>query len=112
SCPNLRSEAYRGDRLDEQLEDQVRRFLADPTKGLRLDREHGRVFVSRIFDWYGVDFAPRPDSTAAGDRVVQGVLWFVSAHTADPRVGGFLRDRHIRVGYLPYDWTLNDQSQR
>ncbi len=37
SCPFLRSEAYVADRLDDQLADQVRHFLADPSRGLRLD---------------------------------------------------------------------------
>lgn len=53
SCPDLRHEAYRADRLDEQLDDQTRLFLNNE-KGLLL--EGNRVRLSKIFDWYGEDF--------------------------------------------------------
>ena len=49
SCPPLREEAYRGDILDEQLDDQGRAFLNDPREN-RLERERGRVHLSKIFD--------------------------------------------------------------
>ncbi|OGB92718.1 MAG: hypothetical protein A2Z31_01085, partial [candidate division NC10 bacterium RBG_16_65_8] len=34
SCPDLRAEPYTADRLDPQLDDAARIFLANPTKGL------------------------------------------------------------------------------
>ncbi len=115
SCPNLRSEAYRGDRLNEQLEDQARRFLAAAGKGIQLDARSDRVLLSKIFDWYGADFVAAPDSSAppAGrSRTERGIIEFVSNHTADPAVRDFLHKPGIRLGYLPYDWALNDQPQR
>lgn len=114
SCPNLRSEAYRGDRLNEQLEDQARRFLAQANKGLRLDGSD-TVLVSKIFDWYGADFATAldsPASPAGRSRAEQGIIEFVSRHSADPAVREFLRKPGLSVGYLPYDWRLNDQARR
>lgn len=111
SCPNLRSEVYRGDRLDQQLEDQTRRFLADPNKGLRLDRGNGKVLLSKIFDWYAADFMPA-QASSGGRRVVErGVIEFVSTHSVDPGVREFLLNPRVRLGYLPYDWTLNDQAR-
>jgi len=53
SCPDLRHEAYRADRLDEQLEDQTELFLTHE-KGLLL--ESSRLRLSKIFDWYAEDF--------------------------------------------------------
>jgi len=113
SCPNLRSEAYRGDRLDAQLEDQTRRFLADGNKGVRLDGSNTTVLVSKIFAWYGADFAQALDPSATSarrGRAEQGVIIFVLRHTADPVVRETLRNPGTRLGYLPYDWTLNDQG--
>jgi hypothetical protein len=51
SCPPLRQEAYVGGRLDEQLDDNVRQWLADRSLNT-FDPEHGRAEVSLIFKWY------------------------------------------------------------
>jgi hypothetical protein len=54
-CPMLREEAYVGERLDAQLDQQAQRFMADRTRN-RWSARRGRLELSRIFDWYGVDF--------------------------------------------------------
>ncbi|MEX2489013.1 MAG: DUF547 domain-containing protein [Pseudomonadales bacterium] len=89
SCPDLRREAYRADRLHEQLEDQTRRFLRQDGKGLSVDGD--RVKVSRIFDWYEEDF----------DRV-GGVTKFVQRIRPDLEIEG------VRAK-LTYNWALNGQ---
>lgn len=88
SCPDLRPEAYDPARLDAQLDDQARRFLANPAKGMR---GAGAVTVSRIFDWFEADFG--------GEA---GVVRFLKHHApqADPPPARI-------AGYLPYDWSLN-----
>jgi hypothetical protein len=108
SCPNLRSEAYRGDRLDSQLEDQARHFLANPHKGLLLDRERGKALVSKIFDWYGVDFAPGP-RPASREDIEHSILQFIANRSPDAATGAFLLSGTTHLGYLTYDWTLNDR---
>ena len=110
SCPELRPEAYRADRLDEQLDDQVRRFVRDPSK-LRIDREAERVHLSKILDWYGEDFrrfAPE-SSFVDGDPNVRGVLAFIRGYlpeeeARDLEAGGY------RVRFFGYDWSLNDTT--
>jgi len=54
SCPTLRYEPYRGDQLETQLDDQLRRFLTGG--GARFDSESRTVYLSRVFLWYGGDF--------------------------------------------------------
>lgn len=89
SCPDLRLEAYRAQALDQQLDDQVRRFLANPTKGLRID---GNVaHTSKIFEWYAADFVP-----------VGGVAAFIARYQALPAATTLVPD-------LVYDWRLNGQ---
>lgn len=56
SCPPLRREPYRAATLDTQLDDNVRRWLADPRKGARIDRPARTLYLSPIFDWFGEDF--------------------------------------------------------
>lgn len=55
SCPDLRREAYRAERLEDQLQDQTLHFLKNKAKGLRI--ENHQVYVSKIFEWFEDDFA-------------------------------------------------------
>ncbi len=94
SCPSLRREPWDAARLDAQLDDAVRRWLASPAKGLRLDPAGGVLWLSRIFSWFEEDFEP------------EGVLAFVSGYLSDPdRV--FIQTRRPRIQYLEYDWRVN-----
>lgn len=53
SSPTLLPEAYDGQRLNEQLDAQARRFINDPTRNqLRSDA----VQVSSVFDWHAAEF--------------------------------------------------------
>ncbi len=98
SCPPLRDEAYAGDRLDVQLDDQARRFLHDPDKN-RVPAEEGTARLSKIFDWFGGDFG---GSAAAVQAFV--APYFDGAVRETLEAGGY------EVAYLPYDWSLNDAS--
>ncbi len=101
SCPALRREPFAAPRLDAQLDDAVRSWLANPEKGLRIDRAKGVLWLSRIFKWFDGDFE------ADG-----GVLAFLTGH-----LGGDDRDwleRHgsgASIEYLDYDWSLNDLAR-
>jgi hypothetical protein len=95
SCPPLRREAYRAERIDAQLDEAVRVFLAHPDKGLRV--EAGQVRLSRIFDWFAADFA------AAG-----GPLAFARPHLAAPVRSALDRlGPSPRIAWFDYDWSLN-----
>jgi hypothetical protein len=98
SCPRLAREPYTAARVDAQLDEAVRLWLADPDKGLRLDADGGGVHLSRIFDWFRGDFA------AGG-----GVLAFAAAF-APPEAAAWIarQGEGAKVRWLPYDWSLND----
>ncbi len=100
SCPDLRVEPYDGARLDEQLDDAARRFLANPGKGLAPGSDGATARVSSIFDWFAGDFA-------AGGGVAAFVRRYADPATA-ARLDG-LTDRGL--SYFPYDWTLNDTAR-
>jgi hypothetical protein len=109
SCPPLREEAYRGDRLDDQLDEQGRWFLNDPRLN-RFEIERRHVYLSRIFDWFGDDFRDYADeSVYASDEKISGVLAFVSRYLRE-RTVEFLETANYEVDFLSYDWTLNDQA--
>jgi hypothetical protein len=110
SCPPLREEAYSGERLDEQLDEQGQRFLNDPRLN-RIEIDGGRVHLSKIFEWFGEDFHQfaRDGVGYAGDESINGVLTFVSRYLLDRDVV-FLEGGEYKVDFLKYDWTLNDQA--
>ena len=93
SCPDLRPEPYRAARLDDQLDQQTRAFLANPGKGLRLKGSVARV--SRIFDWFEEDFR----------RAYGGVRPFLRRYRPD-----VAQTVNIEAD-LPYDWSLNDAGR-
>ncbi len=95
SCPDLRAEAYTVENLNEQLEDQVRKFLTNPTKGLRLDKSDQEVHISSIFDWFEEDF----DSQG-------GVLKFIQRYSPEA-VQKELSKKKYDIEHLNYNWDLN-----
>jgi hypothetical protein len=107
-CPMLREEAFVADRLDAQLAEQTRRFLADRTRN-RWDAARGRLMVSKIFDWYGGDFK-------LGHQGIASLQGFLAAHAdllADaPAERARIRDPQVDIGFLDYDWALNDAPPR
>ncbi|MEZ4700383.1 MAG: DUF547 domain-containing protein [Rhodothermales bacterium] len=98
SCPPLREEAYAGERLDAQLDDQGRRFLHDEAKN-QVPVSDDAVALSKIFKWFEADFG-------GSEAAVQQFI----ARYFDGDVGARLEAGGYRVDYLGYDWTLNDQS--
>ncbi|MFN0068771.1 MAG: DUF547 domain-containing protein [Limisphaerales bacterium] len=96
SCPPLRPEPFAGARLDAQLDDQTRLFLADADKN-RLDAATGTLHLSPIFKWFKEDFT-------VGDRTLEAwVKPFLPADTA--RALGAAR--RVKVKFTDYDWALN-----
>ncbi len=109
-CPPLRPEPFTGERLDEQLDDQTRRFLGNPRQ-FRIDRERGVVYLSSIFQWFGEDFIPTyaPQEGFAGHSDKERTsLNFVSGYLP-PEQAEYLRTGDYRIEYLDYDWSLNEQ---
>jgi Protein of unknown function, DUF547. len=105
-CPMLRNEAYVGDRLDAQLDDAMRRFLADRTRN-RYDPAGRTLEVSRIFDWYGSDFS----QGYQGFTSVPATLALFAGELADdPADQAAIRAEQVPVSFLDYDWRLNDLS--
>ncbi len=98
SCPPLRAEAYYAERVDEQLDDNTRRWLADPELN-EFDAAEGHAEVSAIFDWYEEDFTTHPG----------GLEGFVRQYAPSETVAA-LGDRKLRIGFKDYHWGLNDQS--
>lgn len=100
-CPRLPREAFWPDRLDAQLDREMRAFVSEP-RSVRVDPDGRRVWLSQIFDWFEDDFVQ-----AERDRGVArpSVITYVNRHRApDAQIPTGLAVEHI-----PYDWTVNAQ---
>ncbi len=109
SCPPLRNEPYTGARLDEQFDDQTRRFIASP-QGFRIDRDSNVVYLSKIFDWYGDDWIKSygVEDGFTGDAGEKAVLNFISGYLPEED-REYLAQGNYNIKYLKYDWSLNKQ---
>ena len=101
SCPVLRQEAYTSDKLDQQLDDQAREFLGDPTRN-RFDLTTKTAWLSSLFSWYQKDFGEDEHATllAAAKYAPAEIR---RAIEADP--AGWT------VKHLAYDWSLNEAKK-
>ena len=110
SCPPLRSEAFVAERLDEQLGDQSRQFLANEIR-FRIDRAKKRVYLSPIFNWFGTDFVGNYNTErilTAHSKAQDAVLEYVSRYI-DDEDAQFILSETYAVVFLDYDWTLNEK---
>lgn len=98
ACPPLRDEPYSGPRLEDQLDDQARRYLGSPAGSRVLDGGRS-VAVSAIFKWFSADF-----------ETVGGVRAFLIRYSP-PETAALLATNGVRMSFLDYDWTLNETQR-
>jgi hypothetical protein len=53
SCPKLLNEAYKAEKIDQQLDKQAKAFINNPAKN-KIEPAHAEI--SKIFRWYKGDF--------------------------------------------------------
>ncbi|HRY15412.1 MAG: DUF547 domain-containing protein [Candidatus Competibacteraceae bacterium] len=102
-CPMLRNEAFVADRLDQQLEDSMRRFLADRSRN-RFDAARNTLSVSKIFDWYQGDFEKGYQGFTSLDATFAR---YADALGDTPQAQAAIRQGGLKIQYLDYDWALN-----
>lgn len=92
-CPKIPDFAFQPEKLDQQLQAVTTNALSDPDF-IRIDEDKGRVYLSKIFEWYAQDF--KEDFTSLVNYINQ------------------FRDKKIpdnyKVRFYEYDWSLNDIS--
>lgn len=89
SCPMLRREAYQSEKLDDQLTEQAKGFLSDPSKN-RIT-EH-KIEISKIFSWFKGDFTKKGS-----------LIDFLNTYTETEI------NSKAKVSHMDYDWALNVQ---
>lgn len=85
SCPPLLNAAYKASILDSQLDSQTKKFVNN-SKFQTITR--ASMTLSKIFDWYGVDFGNKVD--------------FLNRYSKTKI------SKNAKILFKEYDWSLND----
>lgn len=107
----LRSEAYTGDQLKQQLDDVQKEFVSEQAM-IRIDRSANQVSVTPIMSWHDSEFVAAYDPGATGPMgprspIERAIVAFVSPRLL-PLEKEFLQKNEFKVTYHPFDWRLND----
>lgn len=100
-CPPLLNEAFTWQKLNLQLNDNLKRFLSDTSKN-RYDADRKTLYVSSIFKWFKEDF--RMGYGSVEDFFASHADLF-SAEETDRET---IKKKKQEISYLDYDWHLND----
>lgn len=90
-CPLLRNQAYRPERVQQQLEDDAQRFINNPQK---VRYEPPFLYCSKIFKWYEKDFLKDHASIPV----------YIQKYLSEPI------STDCKIRYLNYDWSLNQRT--
>ncbi|MGH2607595.1 MAG: DUF547 domain-containing protein [Gemmatimonadales bacterium] len=99
SCPVLAAEAYVAERLDQQLDAAVHRFVETDTQLRIAVADHVVLEVNKILDWYSKDFGGP-----------NGVKQFFARYLP-PDAAASIQRADVRLRFFDYDWTLNDVTR-
>lgn len=106
SCPPLRNQAFVANKLQQQLHDQMSQFLSDDQRNT-INLKDNRVYLSSIFKWYAEDF----EKGQQGFSHLKDLIKEYQSDIADhPQQLMWLQKQNFSIGYLDYDWRLNDIS--
>lgn len=111
----LRSEAFTGARLEEQLAD-VAAECVTRAQCIAIDPANAKVGASSIFSWRAKEFSDAyADKAPAGignrSPIERAVIAFVIPRLLATEKE-FLANNTFQVTYTPFDWTLNDLTGR
>jgi hypothetical protein len=112
-CPPLRNEPYTGDKLQEQLDDQARRFLSNSAK-FKIARANDRIYLSPIFKWFAVDFIKKhgpKEKIGRHNKEQSAVLNYIASYLDEAQKDYVLTGK-FKIKYLKYDWSLNEQQTK
>ncbi|MFQ5789191.1 MAG: DUF547 domain-containing protein [Acidobacteriota bacterium] len=104
SCPPVPVRAFRGERLEEQLEAVTRNVLSSPDY-VRVEGD--RLLVTKILDWYGADFLTPSGYKGAEDNLPA----FIRKYSREDVIRWLdSQPSSLSVKFMSYDWSLNRTS--
>lgn len=105
-CPALRADAFTGEKLQAQLEEQTKSFLADDSRN-RVTKDG--VALSSIFKWYREDFEK---GWHGYNRLEDFILNYADSMNISDSVRKKLKSGKADIDFLKYDWKLNSTKNK
>jgi len=106
----LRNERYKGDRLDEQLDDQVKKYLAT-SKGIRWDKDNNILKLSNVFQTHTKTFleSDLAEIKKFRKRKEEERVWlnFILPHLSKEDIH-YLERNEFTMQFIEFDWHLNE----
>ncbi len=102
SCPPLRKELYTAANIQNEVEDQMRAWIATPDTtraAVSWDASSAQFVFSPIFDWYARDFRDWANAATPCDAV--------RAYARDPIASLLAAHPDCPHRFYAYDWALN-----
>lgn len=96
SCPPLQTQAYRAEKLNEQLNKQASIFINNENKN-SFNVTKNETELSSIFSWFEEDFLMEAGSLSE----------YVSLYVKEPTIKQMLATNKPTVKFKKYDWSLN-----
>ncbi|HEY1910584.1 MAG TPA: DUF547 domain-containing protein [Vicinamibacterales bacterium] len=111
----LRSEAFVGDRIEQQLAEAAAECTGR-AQCSQIDRSAEKVSVSSIFSWREKDFVASyaekaPAGLSSRSPIERAVVAFILPNVL-PMEKEMLTANTFQLSYKPFDWTLNDLTGR
>ena len=104
SCPAIRPEAYDGEFIDVQLQDQSVQF-ANNKRYVLFDEEKNELMLSPILNWYGQDW----DETFPEGGYLRWISELVTDEKLKSQVEKVI-EGEAKKSFFVYDWSLNSQT--
>jgi len=106
----LRNEPYQAERLKEQLEDQVKRYLAT-SKGVRWDKDNNILYLSNLFQAHKDTFLASEYVSIKKfrDRKEEERAWlnFILPYLSQEDIH-YLETTPFKIKFIEVDWHLNE----
>jgi len=106
----LRNEPYQAERLDEQLNDQVKRYLAS-SKGMSWDKDNNILYLSNLFQTYKDTFlrSAYAEIKKFRDRKEDERVWlnFILPYLSQEDIR-YLETTPVKIKFISVDWHLNE----
>jgi len=111
----LANKAYQPDKLDKQLDEQIKKFLASP-RGMRIDHKKKIIYLSDIFNWsWNKPHFIKKFGSIKRFRErkphIRAYFNFIIDYIPQENIK-YLQSLDYTVNSLKYDWNLNEQSNK